>query len=88
MVVYTVSVIGNFERMVRIADGAVIQLYNFMAGIYSDIRQALDLDESRSRCATESRSSAKVLGRALRSVAYFVLCKYCQAHIAGARHPT
>ena len=73
VVVDAAGVIGNFERMVRISDGAGIPLDNFMSGISGDIRQDLGLDEFQSRRVTGSGGSAKMFGRALRGVAYFAL---------------
>ena len=43
------AVIGNFERMVRIADGTGIPLDGMVKALSGDIREELGLDEFRSR---------------------------------------
>ena len=63
------GVIGNFERMVRIADGTGIPLDGIVAVMSDDIREDLGLEEFDSRRLGESRGLARVFGPALRGVA-------------------
>ena len=52
-VVDAAAVIGNFERMVRIADGTGIPLDGLVDVMSSDFRHELGLDEFESRRATQ-----------------------------------
>ncbi len=67
-VVDAAAVIGNFERMVRIADGTGIPLDGIVTNLSSDIRGDLGLDDFESRRVTTSSGLAKVFGPTLRSL--------------------
>ena len=65
-VVDAAAVIGNFERMVRIADGAGIPLDGIVGAMGSDLGEKLGLDDYRSRRLTRSGALASAFGPALR----------------------
>jgi hypothetical protein len=73
------AVVGNFERMVRIADGTGIPLDGMVTALSGDIREDLGLESYQSRRLTRSSGAAKLFGPALRGVAGVVL------RIAGRR---
>jgi hypothetical protein len=73
------AVIGNFERMVRIADGTGIPLDGMVTALSGDIREDLGLETYQSRRLTGSSGVVQLLGPALRGVAGVVL------RIAGRR---
>jgi len=70
-VVDAAAVIGNFERMVRIADGTGIPLDGFVELLSDDFRAELGLDEFQSRRTIErgllSRSCAPLFRRVVRA---------------------
>ena len=59
------AVVGNFERMVRIADGTGIPLDGIVGALATDIREDLALDEFRSRRLNEG-TLARMFGPVLR----------------------
>jgi hypothetical protein len=61
-VVDAAAVIGNFERMVRIADGTGVPLDNIVATLSSDFREELGLDDYQSRRMVEPGSVVRVIG--------------------------
>lgn len=63
------AVIGNFERMVRIADGTGIPLDGVVGAVSTDLREELGLDGFRSRRLGEPGILARALGPTLRGVA-------------------
>ncbi len=63
------AVIGNFERMVRIADGTGIPLDGMTNAMSSDIREDLGLESYESRRLTRARSVGQFLGPAIRGLA-------------------
>ena len=63
------AVLGNFERMVRIADGTGIPLDGISAAMSDDIREDLGLEAFESRRVSDSRGLARAFGSALRGVA-------------------
>jgi hypothetical protein len=64
------GVIGNFERMVRIADSTGIPLDTPVAALTADIREELGIDQFGSARNTPALGSVgKVLGRVGRAVA-------------------
>jgi hypothetical protein len=64
------AVVGNFERMTRIADATGIPLDPPVAALTQDIRVDLGLDDFGSARNTPPLGAAgRVLGRALRPVA-------------------
>ena len=73
------GVIGNFERMVRIADGTGIPLDGLVTAMSSDIREDLGLEGFESRRLARSAGLAGLFGPALRRVVLPVL------RIAGRR---
>ena len=73
------AVVGNFERMVRIADGTGIPLDGMVTALSGDIRGDLGLDAYHSRRLPGSSSVARVFGPVLRGVAGVVL------RVAGRR---
>jgi hypothetical protein len=64
------AVIGNFERMVRIADGTGIPLDGVVGALSGDLREALGLDGFSSRRMTRSETVAKWLGPLLRGAVH------------------
>ncbi len=73
VVVDAAGVIGNFERMVRIADGTGIPLDGLVTAMSSDIREELGLEGFESRRLARSAGLAGLLGPALRRVVLPVL---------------
>jgi hypothetical protein len=73
------AVVGNFERMVRIADGTGIPLDGMVTALSGDIRGDLGLDTYHSRRLPGSSGVARVFGPVLRGVAGVVL------RVAGRR---
>jgi hypothetical protein len=65
------AVIGNFQRMVRIADGTGLPLDKFMAQLSADFREDLGIDRYGSAELTPSASGplSKIAGYILRAVA-------------------
>lgn len=63
------GVIGNFERMVRIADGTGIPLDNVVNALSGDIQEELGLDTFESRREAGSAGLAKMFGPVIRGVA-------------------
>ena len=63
------AVVGNFERMVRIADGTGIPLDGVVAALTGDIRGDLGIEGYRSRRVTGAGSLAGAFGPLLRGVA-------------------
>ena len=60
------GVIGNFERMVRIADGSGIPLDKPLALVSADVRAELGLDGFEGAASTEAlRGPERLLGRAM-----------------------
>jgi hypothetical protein len=72
-VVDAAGVIGNFERMVRIADGTGIPLDGITAAVSGEIRDDLGLDAFRSRRTTRAAAWSGVVGPPLRRVVLGVL---------------
>lgn len=68
VVVDAAGVIGNFERMVRIADGAGIPLDGFITTLSGDFREELGLEGFQSRRLAKSAGLTSALGPALRGV--------------------
>lgn len=73
VVVDAAAVIGNFERMVRIADATGIPLDGIVSAISDDLRVDLGLDDFQTRRLTRSGAIASVFGPVLRSVAQAAL---------------
>ena len=67
------GVIGNFERMVRIADGAGIPLDEMAALISGDLQERLGLDRFESRRLSTGRGIGRRLGPLLRPVIHAAL---------------
>ena len=67
------AVVGNFERMVRIADGTGIPLDGVVTAMSTDIREKLGLEEFESRRVTISSGVASAFGPALRGAARVAL---------------
>ena len=66
----TAAVVGNFERMTRIADATGIPLDPPVTAMTQDIRNGLGLDEFGSASNTPALGAVgRILGRALRPVA-------------------
>ena len=63
------GVVGNFERMVRIADGTGIPLDGVVIALSGDIQEELGLDDFQSRRLAGSGVVAKVFGPAFRGLA-------------------
>jgi hypothetical protein len=63
------AVIGNFERMVRIADGAGIPLDGVVTALSGDFREELGLEAFQSRRLAGSGSLTRIFGPALRAAA-------------------
>ncbi len=66
VVVDAAGVIGNFERMVRIADCTGIPLDNMVQAMAGDLQQDLGLDAFESRRGTSRAGIARALGPAVR----------------------
>ena len=62
------GVVGNFERMVRIADGTGIPLDGVVDALTSDVRAKLGLEEFESRRLVKSNPIATLLRPAFRGV--------------------
>ena len=67
------AVVGNFERMVRIADGTGIPLDAVVTTLSSDFREELGLEDFSSRRLTRAGGLARVLAPALRGVVHSAL---------------
>jgi hypothetical protein len=63
------AVVGNFERMVRIADGTGIPLDGIVDALSGDFREELRLEEFRSRRLRPAGRVVRALRPALRGVA-------------------
>ncbi len=66
VVVDAAGVIGNFERMVRIADSTGIPLDGMVEAMSGDLQEDLGLDRFESRRATGRAGIARALGPAVR----------------------
>jgi hypothetical protein len=62
------GVVGNFQRMVRIADGSGIPLDGITGSLSSDFREELGLDEYRSRRISELGPIARAFAPTLRGL--------------------
>jgi len=62
------AVVGNFERMVRIADGTGIPLDNVVSAMTSDLVEELGLDALESRRESKAGPLATVFRPVLRGV--------------------
>lgn len=69
VVVDAAGVIGNFERMVRIADGCGIPLDGMVEALSGDFREALGVEHFESRRLTASSGVRKALAPVLRGAA-------------------
>jgi hypothetical protein len=67
------GVVGNFERMVRIADGTGIPLDGIVTALSGDFREELGLDGFQSRRVLGSAGLTSVFGPVLRGVARVAL---------------
>ncbi len=63
------AVVGNFERMVRIADGTGIPLDGIVSALSGDLREELGLERFHSRRLAEPGFLVRALGPGLRGVA-------------------
>ena len=63
------GVVGNFERMVRIADGTGIPLDGMVDALSGDFREEMGLDDYQSRRLRQTGPIARVLAPAARSLA-------------------
>ena len=79
VVVDAAGVIGNFQRMVRIADGTGIPLDTMVETMSSDFREGLGLERFSSRRLPDSGTLARLFAPALRAIAKIGL------RIAGRR---
>jgi hypothetical protein len=79
VVVDAAGVIGNFQRMVRIADGSGIPLDTMVDTMSSDIREDLGLEGFESRRLAEQGALAKLFAPVARGAAMLGL------RIAGRR---
>jgi hypothetical protein len=61
------AVVGNFERMVRIADGAGIPLDGVMTALSGDFREELGIEEFQTRRLTGSGPMTRIVGPVLRA---------------------
>ena len=61
------AVVGNFERMVRIADGTGIPLDGVVTALSGDFREELGLEEFQSRRLTGTAPLSRIFGPALRA---------------------
>ncbi len=68
-VVDAAAVIGNFERMVRIADGTGIPLDGIVDVMSSDFRDELGLNDFQSRRQTQVGFLGRTFGPLLKSIA-------------------
>ena len=73
------AVVGNFQRMVRIADGTGIALDNLMRTLSEDFREELGLEDFATRRGNRAGGLARTLGPIARSAAKTAL------RIAGNR---
>jgi hypothetical protein len=73
VVVDAAAVIGNFERMVRIADATGIPLDGIVSAMSSDLGETLGLDDFQTRRLTRSGAFASKFGPVLRGVAQAAL---------------
>ena len=65
------AVVGNFERMVRVADGTGIPLDGPLNGLTGDIREDLGIDAFGSAANTPAAGRiARAIGPALRPLAF------------------
>ncbi len=69
LLVDAAAVIGNFERMVRIADGTGIPLDGLVDALSGDFREELGIDDFRSRRQTHKGPLARLLAPVVRNVA-------------------
>jgi len=67
-VVDAAGVIGNFERMVRIADGTGIPLDGLVEVMSDDFREELGLEDFQSRRTTQSSLMRRTFGPLMRGV--------------------
>jgi len=67
------GVVGNFERMVRIADGTGIPLDGIVTALSGDFREELGFEGFQSRRVLGSSALTNVFGPALRGVARVAL---------------
>jgi hypothetical protein len=67
------AVIGNFERMVRIADGTGIPLDGMVTALSGDVRRELGLDDYASRRLPRSARLTAPFAPALRGLAGWAL---------------
>jgi hypothetical protein len=65
----SLGVIGNFERMDRIADGTGIPLDNMVNALSGDIREELGLEDYESRRVSASSLFTKTVGPVMRGIA-------------------
>ncbi|UCE87537.1 MAG: hypothetical protein JSU66_07440 [Deltaproteobacteria bacterium] len=79
VVVDAAGVVGNFERMVRIADGTGIPLDGIVGVVSTDLREALGIDAFRSRRLARSEAFTRLLGPPLRGALHGAL------RVAGRR---
>ena len=63
------AVVGNFQRMVRIADGAGIPLDGAILALTSGLRESLGVEQYPSRRLSGSGGIARILGPSLRWLA-------------------
>jgi len=68
-VVDAAAVVGNFERMVRIADGTGIPLDGIVGAMSGDFLEELGIDAYQSRRMAGSAGLAAVMGPVIRGVA-------------------
>jgi hypothetical protein len=72
-VVDAAAVIGNFQRMVRIADGTGIPLDGVMVGASNDFREEIGLDDFQTRRQAELGRVGSLAAPLLRAAAKFGL---------------
>ena len=65
----TAGVVGNFQRMVRIADGSGIPLDGVVRTLSEDFRQEIGLEDFSTRRGDELGPAARILGPFLRGAA-------------------
>jgi hypothetical protein len=63
------AVVGNFERMVRIADGTGIPVDSVMSTLSEDMREDLGLDEFQTRRVESAGAAGRAMGPLLRIAA-------------------
>jgi len=73
LLVDAAGVVGNFERMVRIADGTGIPLDGMVDTLSGDIREELGLEQFSSRRLSQTSSLTKWFGPVLRGAAHRAL---------------